>query len=213
VAPDGPPCGCDDDQILDVNAEIEAARTDNDNQVAGLPSDIASIGWTRMRLTSGRYYFGDISTIGATVLDIDGTVAIYIDGDLESVGAEWIHIRDGATLDLYVGGRVRTIGHVSLGDASDPSAFRLYIGGADAPTVSVGNKQFNGSIYAPRAMIRYVGNTNIRGSLFARELEGTGNLTIGYAAPLDPEEDCDEPEVDPDPDPDPEDPEDPPIIL
>jgi hypothetical protein len=213
VAPAGPPCACDDDEIFDVVAEVEAARTDNDNDVAGLPSDIASIGWTRVRLTSGRYYLADIATIGGTVLDIDGNVAIYVDGDLRTVGAEWIHLRQGATLDLYVAGAVRTIGHVSFGDKSDPSAFRLYIGGADTPTLSVGNEQFNGEIYAPRAMVRYIGNTNIRGSLFARALEGTGNLTICYAAPHDPDDDCDPPEVDPDPDPDPEDPEDPPIVL
>ena len=212
-APDGPPCACGDDEIFDVVAEVEAARTDNDNEASGLPSDIASIGLTRIGLSNGRYYFGDITTIGSTMLDIDGHVAVYIDGDLTSVGAEWIHLRDGATLDLYVSGAVRTVGHVSLGDRDDPSAFRLYIGGQDAPTISVGNEQFNGAIYAPRADLRYVGNTNVRGALFARSLIGVGNLTIGYAAPGNPTEDCDPPTIDEDPEEDPEDDDDPPIIL
>ncbi len=211
-----PQCGCDEADIFDVVAAVDAAANDNDNAAAGLPTSIRNIGVSDVRLGTGVYYFTDVGTIGATRLTIDGVASLYIDGNLDHIGAEWIRLTPGSILDLYVSGAVRTIGHVDLGDKWAPSSFRLYIGGEDDCTVSVGNQLFNGAIYAPRAKIHYVGNTNIRGAITAKELTGTGNLVVGYAAPEDPGT-CPPPDAPPsDPpgdDPPPPEDEDPPVIL
>jgi hypothetical protein len=119
---------------------------------------------------------------------------------------------------------VRTIGHVVLGDKWAPSSFRLYIGGTEECAINVGNQIFNGAIYAPRAPLRYIGNTKIRGAVTAKTLLGIGNLVVGYAAPHQPPDQCEPPEADPDPpgndnppddgdDPPPDDEEDPPVVL
>lgn len=210
-----PPCGCSDAEIFDVVGAVAAARAQNDNAAAGLPTAIAAIGWTDVRLQSGSYFFDDVRTIGATRLTIDGNVAIYIDGNLDNIGAEWIRLNDGATLDLYVSGAVRTIGHVVLGDKWAPSSFRLYIGGTEEAAINVGNQMFNGAIYAPRAPLRYIGNTNIRGALTARTLLGVGNLVVGYAAPDAPPDQCEPPGAEPEPDAElpPDEAEDPPVVL
>jgi hypothetical protein len=101
-----------------------------------------------------------------------------------------------------------------LGDKFAPSSFRLYIGGEEKTTLSVGNAIFNGAIYAPQANLHYIGNTMIRGAVFAKELTGIGNLMVGYAAPQPPPDNCPEPDPDqdPEPEPDPEQP-DPPVVL
>jgi len=59
--------------------------------------------------------------------------------------------------------------------------------------VSVGEQQLNGYIYAPRAAIDYVGDTVINGGLFARTLDGVGDLTVRYYGPADTAEETCEP--------------------
>jgi len=202
-----PACGCADTEIFDVAAAVTAAKTQNDNAANNVPTSIRNIGATVQKLTTGSYYMTDLSAIGATALKIDGHVSLYLDGNLEHIGAAWIRLDNGAMLDLYVSGSVRTIGHIDLGNKWAPSAFRLYVGGGETSTLSVGNQIFNGAIYAPRAELKYVGNTKIRGAVTAREIHGVGNLEIGYASP-----EC--PSADPDPTPPPPpSQEDPPVIL
>lgn len=201
-----PQCGCAEADILDIGGLVAAARTQNDNAAQGLPTSIRAIGLVDVKLATGSYYFTDLATIGATRLTIDGHVSLYLDGDLEHIGAAWIRLENGAMLDLYVSGSVKTIGHVDLGNKWAPSSFRMYVGGSDPSTLSVGNQIFNGAIYAPRVDLTYVGNTKIRGALTARRVLGVGNLEIGYAAPECPQEDPPDPPPPPSQD-------DPPVIL
>jgi hypothetical protein len=181
-----PACGCAEDQILDVAGAVAAAKAANDNAAHGVPTSVRNLGATALKLTAGSYYLTDLEAIGATGLSIDGAVSLYLDGDLVHVGAAWVHLEPGASLDMYVSGSVSTIGHVDLGNKWEPSQFRLYIGGSGEASLNVGNQIFNGAIYAPRADITYVGNTQIRGALTVHEIHGVGNLEIGYAAPSCP---------------------------
>jgi hypothetical protein len=214
------PCACDPSSFFDIKGAVAAAATQNSNAANGLPTSFANIGFSELRLTSGSYYFSDADNIGYTKIIIDGTVALYVDGNVDNIGAEVIRLMTGSTVDLYVSGNVRNIGHIVLGDREAPSAFRLYIAGNEKATLSVGNAIFNGAIYAPSANLHYIGNTLIRGAVFAKELTGIGNLMIGYASPDAPPDTCPEqdpdaepePEPEPEPEQDPENPE-PPIII
>jgi hypothetical protein len=193
-----PPCPCDPATFFDVEAAVAAARTANDNAAAGLPTRLATLGVTEVRLEGGSYYFEDAATVGVTRFVIAGPVSLFVDGELDAVGAQSFAIESGGALDLFVAGGIRTVGWLDAGSASDPDAFRLYLGGEDPVLLSVGLQTFHGNIYAPEAVIAYVGDTTVVGSLFGRELDGVGRLEIGYGAPaeLDPPS-CDDPDGDP----------------
>lgn len=216
-----PPCGCDPATFFDVGAAVADAAADNDNAAAGLSTELSNIGVRDIRLSTGRYYFSDADQIGLSRITIDGSVALYIDGSINSVGAEVIDILPGSTLDLFVSGSVRTVGAMRLGSELEPGAFNLYIGGAEPLTVSVGLQIFNATIYAPQVDLHYVGATKIRGAVFANRILGVGLLTVGYAAPSVPPDLCQPPDDGGDPpddsdDPDPDDPpgeDDPPLVL
>lgn len=199
-----PACACGGPNAIDVVGEVAAAKASNDNAAAGVPTSLRNIGFTKLALPTGRYYLSDLDAIGATAVSIEGNVSLYLDGNLDHIGAAWMSLANGASLDLYVSGAVRTIGYVELGNKWDPSAFRLYIGG-DSCTLDVGDQVFNGAIYAPNATLDYIGNTQIRGAVTAKSIHGTGNLEIGYAAPSCP--------TDPDPDPPAPPAGDPPVLL
>lgn len=208
----GPPCPCDTDSFFDVTEAVAAARDQNDNAGAGLPTRLAEVGETELRLETGTYFFEDADTVGRTRFVIAGQVALYVEGEIDAVGVESFELESGATLDLFVSGGIRTVGVLNAGNASDPEAFRLYLGGTGSVLLSVGVQSFYGNIYAPEAAIAWVGDTEVVGSLFGRTLDGVGELTIGYGAPaqVDPPS-CEDPE-DPDEgqeDPDQDDPEEP----
>jgi hypothetical protein len=192
------PCGCDAAGFFDVRAAVAAAAAANDNAAAGLPTEINSLGDSELILGSGSYYVTDLDSVGSMRIVADGTVAIYVDGDLRSVGAERFELTPGSTLDLYVAGAVATVGNVAFGAEADPGAFRLYVGGDDAAHLAVGAQRFFGAIYAPEAALAYVGDTEITGAVFARDLDGVGAIKIGYAAPSAGE--CEEPPGDGDDD-------------
>jgi len=202
-----PACGCSGANAIDIAGKIAAARTANDNAAAGVPTSFRNIGAARLELPTGSYYMTDLDAIGATFVSVKGHVSLYLDGNLEQIGAAWIKLENGGMLDLYVSGSVRSIGHLDLGNKWDPSAFRIYIGGSEKATLAVGNQLFNGAIYAPDAVIEYIGNTQIRGAITAKRLTGIGNLELGYAAPACPVDD-----PDPTPPPPPSE-SDPPVLL
>lgn len=195
------PCNCDPSTFFDVAGAVADAAASNDNAAINIGTKLSQVGVNRLDLGSGSYYFDEFATVGDTQILIDGAVAIHIEGDLQAVGNEVFLLTDGSTLDLFVSGSVQTVGNAELGDPGDPAAFRLYIGGADSVSVGVGRTRFNGAIYAPEATLAYVGDTEIRGAVFARELAGVGRMTLGYAAPEDGDgQDCPEPGDDDGPD-------------
>jgi hypothetical protein len=183
AAPAGPPCACGASETLDVRAAVEAARGANDNAHKGLPTNLADIGASELELSSGKYFFDNILNIGKLRLNVSGTVALYLAGNVDSVGAERIKLQPGATLDLYVSGWVRSVGHAVMGEKEAPGAFRLYVGGAEPLMITVGNAEFNGVVYAPAAPLTYVGRTVVRGGLFAKTLSSAGLLELYYSRP------------------------------
>jgi len=192
-APAAPPCACDGDGFFDVATAVDDARNLNDNDAIGLSEDgVLAVGMTELVLPTGRYYIDDITTVGGLQLLVEGNVALYVGGSMMSVGTETIELADGATLDLYVAGSVLTVGNVVTGSLDQAADFRLLIGGGQELMISVGEQRFFGHIYAPRATLAYVGDTEIHGSLFANRLVGAGTVKIHHAsASTPPDEVCD----------------------
>lgn len=184
-APAGPPCPCDGSTFIDVAAHVAAAKAKNDNGAHGLPTSLAAVGAESVTLPTGSYYFDHVETVGRAHFVVDGVVALYLDGSLDAVGDELVELKPNATLDLWVAGAVRTVGRLAFG--GDPSAVRLYVGGAGGGAVlSVGLQELSGAIYAPTARVAFVGDTTIHGALFAHDLDGVGLFSIDYAAPQAP---------------------------
>ena len=178
-----PPCNCDPSTFFDVAGAVAAAKA----TAQGLPS--FGVGNHDLHLASGNYYATTAEIVGNAVITIDGQVAVFVDGSLTSVGNEKWQLAAGATLDLFVSGDVASVGNLHYGSASDPAAFRMYVGGAHAIQI-VGNTELTGSLYAPTAIVQYVGNAKIIGSVFARTVESVGNVEIDYGASVAPPPSC-----------------------
>ena len=184
----GAPCGCGANQIIDVAAEVAARRADNNN--AALPDTIGAV---NMTLTSGEYFVSNPGAlVGSAKLTIQGRVAIFVEGDFDSVGNLNIQLAENAELELWVSGTINNVGNLSIDVASAdrPRAFKLYMGGAGAALVNVGNATLVGAVYAPEVDIEYVGNLTVHGSVFARNLKGTGNLNIVHDTDLPAPDAC-----------------------
>jgi hypothetical protein len=207
---DGPPCPCDPDTFFDVGAAVAAAKANNDNAAAGLPTRLAAVGVNDLRLETGTYFFEDAATVGSTHITIAGQVGLYVEGTIATVGEQNITVLDGGALDLFVSGTIATVGWTTAGSAAHPEAIRLYIGGSDRVMLAaVGVHDLYANVYAPEAMLAYVGDNRVVGSLFGRTLNGVGALEIGYGAPASVEPpSCEDPDdggdSDPDPDSDPD---------
>jgi len=165
TAPAGAPCGCDPSTFFDVRAAVDAAAI-----AAGGSTSWSTVGTSDVHLATGSYYVTSADVVGESTIHVDGAVSVFVDGDLASVG------------------------ELGQGDAANPDAFRLYVGGDDTSTIAaVGDQAWFGSIYAPRATLAYVGDTRIVGSVFAHELDGVGTLTIEYGHGLDQPTSCEQP--------------------
>jgi hypothetical protein len=180
------PCGCDESTFFDVKTAVLAAKQAND----GEPSwDF--IGEHELKLTTGSYYVTSAQVVGDATFHIEGSVSIFVDGSLASVGSSQWQLAPGATLDLFVSGSVEHVGSLAAGDGASPGAFRLYVGGDD--TATIGEVAFFGSLSAPRARVLYVGDARVVGSIFAKSVESIGSLTVEYGTPLTPPQSCSEP--------------------
>jgi len=179
--PGAPPCDCANSTLPDVASAIAAAKATNDNAASGVPTHIDTVGQTDLHFPTGSFYLSGLSSVGQTKLFIDGAVALYIDGDIETVGQENIQLADGATLDLYVGGQLSSVGQSLLSDPAHAGSVRLYLGATGSVDLQVGSSDMNGLVYAPHATLNVVGDTTIRGAIFADGLSGVGRVTIEYA--------------------------------
>lgn len=200
--PSAPPCECRGAGVIDVAAEVARRRTQNNN--SALPT--GGLGFQEVTLRAGEYYFDSVDAlVGAAKLRIEGRVAIFLDDDLDAVGHLGVELAPQAELALWVRGSVRSIGNLRFARQEDvrARAFKLYVGGAEAAIVNVGNARFFGGVYAPQADIGFVGNLQVHGAVFARNLRGAGNLEIFYDTDIVVPNDCidEHPEVVPrDPD-------------
>lgn len=186
IAPAGPPCNCDPSTFFDVDAAVAAA-----GQAASGTSSWSSVGEKEVRLSGGNYYVTAADVVGHTTIFVDAPSSVFVDGSLRQVGAEQWKLAPGATLDLFVSGDVTSVGQLIVGSASDPAAFRLYVGGTGKTMVgAVGETRFYGSVYAPRAVVGYVGDAEVQGSIFAKAIDGVGRLTIVYGTPIAPPTSC-----------------------
>lgn len=187
VAPAAPPCGCEKSQLFDVKAAVDEAKARNDNARIDART-VRSVGELTVDLDGGRYYLDSLSSVGNLRLKVHAPSAVFVFGDLKTVGTDFIDVDEGASLDLYVSGDVENVGQWKVGTGTAAGVVRLFVGGDGPLVTSVGDADFVGSIYAPTARVELVGDTSIRGALFAKSVSGVGRLLIDYCTAAVPVE-------------------------
>lgn len=172
-----PPCRCT--RALDFTRVLDEARATNDDARIGLDANeglralSAAIDRT---LPCGHYYVDALYAARPITLRITGRVALYVRQGvlIDDGGSLTVRLAPGAELDLIVGASVTARERVDLGEASDPTRMRLYVGGGAAgsgiDTINLlGGGVLAGSLYAPTLAL------NVEGG----ELALTGAAVVG----------------------------------
>jgi hypothetical protein len=181
-----PPCACGSGQIIDVAALVDDARANNDNASIGLDPDALNLSvgiGTPLELPSGRFYLNQIGGVGGINLRVTGKTALFVGYDLLATGAFRVELEPDAELDLFVRDNLAITGAALFGDRARPSATRVYVGGTGDITVA-GYGAFVGNLYAPTANILVGGFGQIYGSLFGKNIDAAGFLSVGYDAAI-----------------------------
>jgi hypothetical protein len=178
VAPAAPPCDCTN--LIDVKALVTAASS----TATKLTAD--AVGELTLDLAGDAYFINDVSSVGDLKIHVSKPSALYINGDLKTVGTDSIDVDENASLDLYVAGNIENVGEWKVSDTTLAGVVRLYVGGQGSQLSSVGSKTFVGSIYAPQTSFDLVGDTSIRGALFAGSISGVGHLSVDFARQAEP---------------------------
>ncbi|MCB9653570.1 MAG: hypothetical protein H6729_05515 [Deltaproteobacteria bacterium] len=173
---------------FDVASTVQDASADAFDLDAMI-ADVAP-GSAELVLKTGNYFLNEKREfLGHTRISIEGHVSLMVSGDLRVIGDGAFVLADGATLDLYVAGRLTAVGSVSFEGSPAPSSVRIYVGGEGDTVIGVGSQRFFGTLYAPFGRIDWVGDTRVEGAIFANALMGTGNLEIIDARPMASDDD------------------------
>ena len=173
------PCPCDDGDLLDVGAIVEAARVDNDNGNLGISSDqFASVtGSIEWPVPCGRAYLSGIGGAGSLVVHVTGMSAILVDGSIGKIGDLIFDVAPGAEIDVFVKGDVATLGRLAPPSSDRPSAGRFWVGGSQTITLA---GPWAGNLYAPHANVSAVVAPVLGGSIFANAFSSDGSTTVVF---------------------------------
>jgi hypothetical protein len=176
-----PPCPCEEEELLNVGALVDAARTHNDNAAQGLHPRLfeAVIGNVEATLPCGRYFVSGMNGIGNIRLNVTGRVALFVDGSLATTGNFEVRLAKDAELDLFVRENVVLTGRAVFGSEDRPAASRVYVGGA-GDVLLTGAGRFVGNVYAPRSTVTAVGFADVYGSVFAKDFISPGYARFTY---------------------------------
>ncbi len=194
------PCDCAPERVLDTAGIVNNGRTQNDNTAVGLdPNALANVLQTgkTLSLPCGRYYLNSIRVLGSAEVHLSGRTAIFVDGDIDLVGAFTVKMDPGAELDLFVRGKLLGTGYASFGDRAEPKSSRIYVASAH-DIVLTGATAFVGNLYAPHATVRSDGDVELFGAVFAGAIDLNGSLRVRYDREiLNVDDDCPVPEEPP----------------
>lgn len=161
-----PPCTCADDSV--VRGEVAAFadfRDDHDDwpdALVGLSEP------TTLYFGCGDHAFDRIQAANTLTIVVVGDTRLWIDEDIEVSGPFTIEIEDGASLDLFVGGRFVPTNTVTMGRPGEPDALRMWVG----EHVQLASPwEIHGSVYAPAADIVVHNTLALHGAIFGRRFE------------------------------------------
>jgi hypothetical protein len=180
-----PACNCQADNLLDVDALVQAQATDASALAAGFdPAALEHVASDQtLELTCGRYRVPRIAGPSDLRIRALGRVALFVEGDVALDGGMELTLEEGASFDLFVAGNVRVGAEWQLGGAEQAGRVRVYVGG-DGTIDLAAEASIGGLLYAPRAELVTRGDLELYGPLFTRRLAPGGALTVHAASAL-----------------------------
>jgi hypothetical protein len=173
------PCDCS--SPLDIAAIVRGFAQQNDDAAAGLdPATVAHVTADRtLTLGCGRYYLASVGGSAPLTLRITGRAALAVGGSiLHDTTPLTVAVDPGAELDLFVGGDVLLSGVTVIGDQGRGAATRLYVAGTFGYD---GRLALAANLYLPNAAFTTTTTgTEVWGSILAKNVGVTGNLTVHY---------------------------------
>ncbi len=173
------PCDCANP--LDIASIVRGFAQQNDDAAAGLdPATVASVTAARtLTLGCGRYYLGSIGGSAPLTVRVTGRAALAVGGSvLHDTTPLTVTLDPGAELDLFVAGDVLLSGLTAIGDPARGAATRLYVAGTFGYD---GRLALAANLYLPNAAFTTTTTgTEVWGSILARDIGVTGNLTVHY---------------------------------
>jgi hypothetical protein len=131
-------------------------------------------------LGPGDFHFDTLSMSGSSVLNLNGTVNLYIDGDFAQSGQAVIAMTAGSKVTIYqksgsfalTGGGVINTDHI-------PSNFIIQSQTTGTIDLS-GNSDFYGGVYAPLAPLKPSGGAATYGAFTVDSVQISGGATFHY---------------------------------
>jgi len=129
-----PPCDCSQPDLIPVRAIVQhfADPANNDNALIGLSPQalVSPSGAQRLDLPCGNYYLDQIDVAGATTIYVHGRTGLYIGGSMVVSQQLTFDLDPDATLDIFVGGVLKTSQTLTIGNPAYPRLSRVYFGSA-----------------------------------------------------------------------------------
>ena len=178
-----PACNCQEQNLLDVAAAVEAQATDDAALAAGFdPAGLEDVTSDEtLVLSCGHYRVARIAGPADLRIRALGRVALFVEGDLALDGGMEVVVEEGASLDLFVAGNVRVGAAWLLGGREQAGRVRVYVGGSGTIDLAA-EASIGGPLYAPRAELVTRGDLTLYGPLFVRRAAPGGELAV-HAAP------------------------------
>jgi hypothetical protein len=168
------PCDCANP--IDVAGIVAGRMNANDDAALKLAVTALDQPSQAVALPCGQYWVDGMS--GDVEIDVDGRVALFVGGDV-SVQQLTIKLSTAdAELDLFVAGSVTLLGSTTIGSQSAPALVRLYVAGSTFGLSAGAGIAAN--VYAPNATVQLASDFQMRGALFAQDLQFSGNFSIVY---------------------------------
>ena len=138
--------------------------------------------------TSGKYDSIDLGN--NEVITIDGSVSLYITGDIELGNGAQLQIvnestNPDASLKLYIGGDYEGKNGSNMNnDTQNPRKLRVYGLNSCNQMVFKNSSDFYGTIYAPNTEVIFQNSADAYGSVVAGEFEQKNSADFNYDASL-----------------------------
>jgi hypothetical protein len=141
-------------------------------------------------LESGDYYLNSLNLNSTKRMIITGKVRLWVPGPVSVSSAAQIIIAKGGSIEWYAGGDVYIGGIGLVNTPGLAKNFTLFgLNGCTSVTYA-GSSAFTGTIYAPNADVKMIGNGEASGAFVGKTFKITGSMNLHYDEALqgDPRE-------------------------
>jgi len=130
-------------------------------------------------INGGDWIVSSMNLAGSKTLTIQGTVRLYITGEISITGNGQITLSNGAALEAYAADKVKIEGNGILNVPGLPIRNQWRALSTNSFSVA-GNGSWIGTVYAPQSPLTIGGNGNVSGAVVANSVTLSGNAQFHY---------------------------------